>query len=166
MKKICAWCNKNLNDIKENDEKSISHGICPVCLKKHFQIDNVENMKKLLDKFNNPIMVVDSDGNILSANDVACEMLGKIPEEIEGYKGGVVMECENSVLPGGCGKTKKCEGCRIQNSVMKTLATGKPVNKEKVKLYKLNSFENEPVEMNISTQKINDVVLLRIDEIE
>ena len=170
MKKICAWCNKNLGEnYHDNNDEIISHGICSICsicLKEYFDVDKPENLKKILDKFESPVMVVDSNGNVLSANNIACEKIGKKYEEISSLRAGVVMDCENSILPGGCGGNEKCEGCLIRNTVMETLKTGISISKKMVKLYKLDTYGDEALEMNISTEKINDTVLIRIDEID
>lgn len=36
MKRICAWCQKDMGEIEPFEDKSITHGICPECKEQFF----------------------------------------------------------------------------------------------------------------------------------
>ena len=37
MIRECAWCNKNMGEIAPIEDKRITHGICPECLKSQLE---------------------------------------------------------------------------------------------------------------------------------
>jgi hypothetical protein len=74
------------------------------------------------------------------------------------------MECARARLPGGCGKTEHCKACAIRNTVMETHATGKAVEKREAYQLVITPRGETKMRLLISTEKINQVVLLRIDE--
>lgn len=36
MKRVCAWCGKDMGEIEPLDDDSITHGICDDCLLRNF----------------------------------------------------------------------------------------------------------------------------------
>ena len=102
--------------------------------------------------------------SVTSANKQAQSLLQKELPDIEGFKGGEVFECAYASLPGGCGNTVHCDGCTIRNTVMDTFQTemchlNKPA-------YLIRGIRDKIQEFQylISTEKVKDVVLLRIDK--
>ena len=77
-----------------------------------------------------------------------------------------MFECAYATLPGGCGNTIHCDGCTIRNTVMDTFQTGKSHLKKPA--YRIHGIpdKNQEIHYLISTVKVKDVVLLRIDKIE
>ena len=46
MKRICAWCRKDMGKSKD-DEEGETHGICPECKKKLYkELDSLDNPEK------------------------------------------------------------------------------------------------------------------------
>ena len=35
MRRVCAWCKKDMGEKPPLEDKSITHGICPECLRKY-----------------------------------------------------------------------------------------------------------------------------------
>jgi transcriptional regulator with PAS, ATPase and Fis domain len=122
-------------------------------------------MVDFLDSLDAPVVVVDPAGNVISANKNARELLQKELSEIEGYPGGIVFECAFAKLPEGCGKTLHCDGCTIRNTVMDTFRSGKSHLRTPAGLTRGATEENREIQFLISTEKVKDVVLLRIDKI-
>jgi len=117
-----------------------------------------------LDSLGVPILVVDSEGSIDCANKYARDILQKAPSEINGRKGGDVFECAYAKLPKGCGNTIHCDACTIRNTVMDTHVTGNPHIYTKAYLTQGTPDENQEIKFLISTQKVANIVLLRIDK--
>ncbi|RPH51479.1 MAG: PAS domain-containing protein [Desulfobacteraceae bacterium] len=167
MRRVCAWCQKELNpseSIAADQDVPITHGICKECYSKLIPC-KAKTLKSFLDQFTDPVFLVDSEGRVVTSNSAAISALGKKPEEIDGYLGGDVFDCKYAGLPGGCGNTIHCKSCTIRNTVSATLQSGKshvrvPAYPD---LYHI-TCENK-VRFLITTERVGNTVLLRIDEI-
>jgi len=125
LTQICSHCTAvlSLDDSQIIDPDEFSHGICRECMDT-FLADVRENFDDYLDSFEQPVMVVDSEGLVQTANDKACEMLQKDRTDFHGYKGGSVFGCVHADEPCGCGSTVHCLSYTTRNTVMKTFETG------------------------------------------
>lgn len=74
-----------------------------------------------------------------------------------------MFECVYSKLPEGCGKTIHCDGCTIRNTVMHTMQSSKSHLKIPARLLLGTTESVHEVQLLISTEKVKDVVLMRID---
>jgi hypothetical protein len=99
------------------------------------------------------------------ANEMALQFLDKDPDAVSGFKGGDVMECAYAKLPEGCGNTVHCAACTIRNNVMETFKTGKSLKRVPASLNRRSRGSVDKMEFLISTEKVDDIVLLRIDEV-
>ena len=36
MKRVCAWCGRELEQSERREELQVTHGVCPVCRRKFF----------------------------------------------------------------------------------------------------------------------------------
>jgi PAS domain-containing protein len=167
MKRECAWCRKELGRIHspEGYEHVITHGICEDC-RNNMEFQLGVDLGEYLDSLGQPIVVVDGEGTVVSGNASARTMLGKGSPEIEGHKGGDVFECAYARLPEGCGNTIHCSGCTIRRTVMETHKTGKSSLRVPATLNRNDPEDPDKITLLISTEKIADVVLLRIDAVD
>lgn len=165
MKKVCAWCNRDMEtgwECDPSDDEIVSHGICHDCA------DNVEfqlgvSIKKFLNSFHVPVIMVDSDGRAITANGEALELVKKELFAIKHALLGNIFECAYSRLPGGCGKSTHCSGCTIRNAVKNTFTTGRSnVNLPATVAYKRDG-SGDGVSLVISTEKVLNYVLLRVE---
>ena len=163
MKRICAWCQKELPSKGTRDDSVITHGMCDECLA--YYKTNGSSLRDFLNKLKVPVLAVDGNVTVLTASDQACSMLDKELPEVQGRLGGDAIECAYARLPGGCGKTVHCRSCTIRLTVTDTYATGR--SHEKVPAYadleKPDGVKN--LRFLISTEKMGDIVLLRIDDV-
>ncbi|HBF34724.1 TPA: hypothetical protein DDW35_09180 [Candidatus Sumerlaeota bacterium] len=161
----CSWCGKDLGkrDSAPGEDAVITHSICEECADKIFS-SGVE-LRKLLNRLDAPVLVVDRDVCVEMANDQALELLGKNLPEIKDYCGGDVFECVHSREPGGCGRTIHCSGCVIRSVVEDTMKTGRSHTCVPAVLKKRSPDDVEECDMLISTQKQLGMVLLRIDDL-
>jgi PAS domain-containing protein len=167
MKKLCAWCRKELREVDSHAglENVITHGICESCRDNLLFQLGVE-LELFLDSLLVPIVVVNRGGTIVTVNHGARRLLQKRLPEIEGYKGGEVFECAYARLPEGCGNTTHCSGCAIRRTVMQTYETGRSFLKVPATLNRNAPEDPEKMNLLISTERLADLVLLRIDKIE
>jgi hypothetical protein len=166
MRRVCAWCGKTLGTVFSDvhSDAFITHGICDECAF-HLHAQVGMPLRDFLDGLGVPVLLLDSDGNVKTANKAVRQFLKKDLLQIEGYKGGNVFECTHATLPGGCGKTVHCSGCTIRRTVMDTLNSGKSHEKAPASLNRETPDGSQALRLLISTEKVQDVVLLRIDEI-
>jgi len=165
MRRVCAWCNKELMAKEEYaSEGDISHGICSQCAIKVTSFEP-RTAKQLLNYVQEPVFVIDSDGIVKSANQVGLEMLGKDMAEIENELGGDAFECSYASVEGGCGNTVHCKTCAIRNIVMGTLSTGQGY-KNVPAFQSINTSDGTKIlRFYISTEKVEECILLRIDRV-
>lgn len=167
MKRICAWCQQELKSAR-NDLGAhgyITHGICENCYNVLLLQLGVD-VHRYLDSISAPIVLVDSQGTVKSANDKALALLNKKTKSVEGYKGGDIFECPYAKLPGGCGNTPHCAGCTIRKTVMATFETGEGFLREPVFLNQNTPEDPRKINMYISTEKVGNIVFMRIDEMD
>lgn len=165
MKIECAWCKKTIGfkevPGEERGEGPITHGLCKDC-ESHFVFQCGVSEQEYIDDIRFPVCIVDGDGVVLSANRELQTFLGKDVEQIRQFKGGDVFECEFARLPEGCGKTVHCSGCTIRKTVTNTFQTGQAA----VRVPATVSRTSSKLDMTISTEKVGNVVYLRIDKLK
>lgn len=166
MKWVCAWCESEIIDeIGNGHSKAITHGICTDCKRKMLnQLE--EEPASILDTFDFPILVVNSNVEVQTANTAARKHLSKEFPDIKGKLGGDVFECKNAGLPAGCGKTPKCKGCQLRNLIELTAKTGKSYTRKIATLDHQSGSTVQQLRYLVSTEKINDQILLRIDDVQ
>ena len=166
MRKICSVCKADLGTVASSihSEDVITHGICENCANT-IMSQLPSRMQDFLDSLSEPVLVMDDDVVARLANKKAMEVLNKDLPRIQGFRGGDIIECIHASEPGGCGRTIHCSGCVIRNTVMDTCRTGK--SHLEVPAYADIPVAGKPgkVRFLISTEKVKDMVLLRIDDV-
>jgi PAS domain-containing protein len=142
----------------------VSHGICEECVD-NFRFQQGVPLQQYLDSLPVPIFAVDNDVVVQAVNKRAREVFGKDRSAIEQKRGGNVFECAHARLPEGCGRTVHCSGCAIRRTVMKTYETGEPQSMVPATLHRQTAGRHEVVTMTITTVKVDDVVMLRVDHV-
>ncbi|MFZ4857878.1 MAG: hypothetical protein ACOYL3_15925 [Desulfuromonadaceae bacterium] len=148
----------------EYPEGLVSHGICDEC-KADLLGPKKMSLMDFLDSLDTPVMVVDGEGNVQTANKLAREIIQKDLPDIEGFKGGDVFECAFAKLPAGCGNTVHCRECTIRNTVMNTMQTGISQLRSPAYLLQGTPDDNHEIKFLISTEIFSNVVLLRVDTV-
>jgi hypothetical protein len=165
MRRICAWCKKQLSPREDRGtEQEITHGICSRCAL-NFTSSIPRKLKDLLDLISEPVVLIDAMGIVKAANESGLRLLGKDLAAIEEHPGGEVFECSYSSQPEGCGHTVHCTTCAIRNILMDTLAHGRGYTRVPA-FQKIRTPTGERImRYYISTEKIGDQILLRIDDV-
>jgi hypothetical protein len=168
MKVICAWCNEEIGVGPDQDgaaDYEVTHGICQSC-KDYYLSSRDLTLQQFLNRLEAPVLMVNEAGEVVLANSLALHLLGKSLDQVSGLRGGEVMECAHARLPGGCGTTIHCKACTIRINVMQTFATGKSLKRVPAYLNRENGSAIQKIEFLISTEKVEAMVLLRIDEVK
>ena len=150
--------------LNRHSENAITHGMCEECANKIFTEIGIKS-ESFLDDLAAPVLVVDKTGRVVSGNRLASVLLQKDLRDMKRFNMGDVFECGHANLPEGCGKTVHCDVCTIRNSVMDTFLSGESKLEVKAFLNGGNQDDYKKTDLLISTEKVNGVVLLRIDNI-
>lgn len=164
MSDICAWCRNPLAPDDRSPEDILTHCVCRDCRKDLFATREPVPLQEYLDRLAVPILVLQGDGGIVTANHAACDDLGIDPRSIDGRLGGDALECINARLPGGCGKTEHCRTCTIRNTVTDTYRTSQSHYRVPAYADRETPDGVRRTSFLISTEKLGDLVVLRIDE--
>jgi len=165
MRRICAWCKKELKPREDMAaEKEITQGICSHC-SLQFTSDITKATGQLLDLIHEPVLLIDSMGIIRSANESGLKLLGKDHDSVANHLGGDVFECAYAKQPEGCGKTEHCRTCAIRNVVMDTLMHDRSYHMIPAFQKILTPDGEKIMRFYISTEKVGEHILLRIDDV-
>lgn len=165
MRQVCLYCDAHLGAVGEasGDDGLISHGVCSYCFSK-FMAGSGQSLADFLDSLPGPVLVVDKDVRAVAANSQGLNHVSQDMSQIEGRLGGEVFECKYAKLPGGCGRTIHCKTCTIRKTVTKTHETGESCTRVPAYMDLGDIIDVTTIRFLISTEKVNDVVLLRIDD--
>ena len=161
MKTVCCYCNAVIRD-DGVDNAVVSHGICTSCSSR-ILADLGINISEYLPMFDAPVILVSKDVRVLKASAEAVRYLDKPMENIIHSLAGEALDCQYSRLPEGCGKTFHCPGCIIRRLVQKTFETGKGADQQATVLMKGTPDDPRPIPILVSTRKIGETVLVRIE---
>lgn len=103
---------------------------------------------------------------VVTANRKALELFGKELHEVEGHRGGQVFDCIYAFTEAGCGKDSNCEGCKIRDGIIDTFTTGTPHNGVSTALQIKKSAGTMIYELQVSTEKVGDLALVRIERFD
>lgn len=165
MKLKCAWCGISLPSNGEphgDDDGRVSHGICTECAEVLIGQSGVP-MRQFLQSLQVPLMVVTGEGRVVDVNDPGSTLVGQERSEILGLLSGDVFQCVNASLPGGCGKTVHCSGCTLRNTIEETYRTGESLMRVPATLDVRRGAGHEEADFFVSTAKVGDRVVLRVD---
>ena len=166
MKRVCAWCNKPYGDAGPVDDGLITHGICQEC-SAVFEGIKAGSLRNYLNTFGEPILCVDADCRVLTANDTACDLLGHSRSSIGDLLFGQVVLCPWALRDDGCGSHEHCLACSVRRTVGATFAsqTGSlrtPAYVERT----LGDGRVQRIHLVVTSEYRGDVVLIRIDEMD
>ena len=162
----CSWCNNEIAPPPAGGQfdRRIAAVLCDRC-RENFAFQLGVPLQTLIDSLPAPIFVVDDDVKVKAVNREGQTLLGKGTAELLGRLGGVVFDCAYAQLPEGCGRTIHCSGCAIRRSVYHTWNTGERLLDvpATLRFAKSGAAVPEELALRISTERMGDVVLLRVE---
>ena len=159
---VCCYCKKPVKTLpSESDE--VSHGVCDRCLPLMAR-ELGQPMQEFLDELSAPVLVVQDNARVISANAAARKRLSKEQLEICGELAGDVIGCRHAREPGGCGRTRHCRSCAIRQCVTHTLKTGEACRKKAYADIGIVTGDRR-VRFLIETEKVNSFVRLTMYDI-
>ena len=165
MSAICIYCSASIK-YPEKVNHFITSDICSECLDS-ILTHQYDLLISFLDNIEAPILLMQPDpGQVRTANKKACELFEKDLSQIERHRSGQVFDCIHSFTEAGCERDVNCEYCKIRNSVVETFTSGKSFNGVSTVLDTKKNNIIKPYNLQIATEKVGDLALLRIDKYE
>lgn len=161
----CIYCSSAIQDLGQVNN-FITRGICPECIENIFTRHD-DSIVSFLDNIEAPVLLMQPDPRqVRTANKQACELFEKDLSQIEGRRGGQVFDCIHAFTELGCGKDVNCDDCRIKNSVVETFTNSKSFEGVSIILDIKKNNSIKPYNLQVSTEKVRDLALMRIDKYE
>jgi transcriptional regulator of aromatic amino acid metabolism len=146
--------------VNTSEESNITEGICTACSGKL-------SGNELLDAIDTPVLLMQGNPRqVISANTKALRLFNKELQDIEGHRGGEVFNCVHSFTEAGCGKDVNCENCKIKNTIVDTFTMNQPHSGVSAPLQIRKPGGTTTCLLQVSTQKIGDLALVRVDRFE
>ncbi len=166
MKQICTLCKANEVDKPEQSSvRNITGGVCSSCNLRFNTSSSAATLKALADAIDAPVLVMQPDPRqVYTANRKALELFKKELDRVEKQRGGQVFDCVHAFTEAGCGKDVNCQPCKIKNAIVDTLSTGRPYKGVSALLDIRKNTGTSAYTVQISTEKIGDMALIRIDQ--
>jgi hypothetical protein len=152
----CRVCGKEIAPDDPPGRGNITHGICGACA--------ASGNPGLLEAIGAPVLLMQGNPRqVVTANRKALALFGKELHEVENHRGGQVFDCLHSFSEAGCGKDANCENCKIKNAIVDTFATATPHHGVATELPIRKAGGTKPCAVQVTTEKIGDLALVRID---
>jgi hypothetical protein len=142
----------------------ITHGICEECAF-YFKAQEI-SILDFINTFPEPIIAFDWDVCAETANEAYLRLSGQPLSQIEHKMGGQLIECEASMMAGGCGRNICCTGCVARRSITRTYQTGESLTGVE-SIHRVRHIDGTVSDMRIqlSTEKVGNCVLVRMDKV-
>ncbi len=165
MKLLCAWCGDTIDRPKYRQtlEPTTSHGMCSACSEALAAQDGGTSLQEHLDTIPISVLLIDNSNAVVAMNAKACDTLGKKLDKATPQLFGKVFDCIHSRTPEGCGRAIHCAGCTIRRSVTTTFNTGVPQVSVPATLSVTDLDNIAEAVLAVTTVKIGELVVLRID---
>jgi transcriptional regulator of aromatic amino acid metabolism len=125
---------------------------------------HIKNPHAFLDALESPCLLIQTDKKqVVTANKKACELFGKNLAQIEGRSGGQVIDCVHAFNVESSCKNINCVNCKLGNAVIKTFTTAQSQEGVQTLLDIKKNSEIKLYFMQLSTEKIGDLVLVIVD---
>ena len=166
IRRICSYCKSELGIVEDAlSDVRVSHGVCLECLRAKYS-QFLSSFDEFFESISHPVMVVDEGSRLIYANEPARAFAGKELEEIRDIAGGEFIDCIYASSPEGCGQTIHCQSCVIRKEVAKTAITGHAAKRVPALVDVSRYTGDERVRFLISTEKVEDIVVVQIEEID
>jgi hypothetical protein len=145
----------------KKDSGLVTHSICSECA------DNLDfqlgvSLKRYLDSLKIPVIALDGNGQFIGINSAAIAASGKAADRQLIEWPEKIYECAHARLPQGCRTAIHCSGCAIRFAVTDTYNSGSSTKELPAHLNHCSTDLEEKVELLISTDRIDNIVFLRM----
>lgn len=126
-----------------------------------------QEMSNFLETIDAPVLLMQANPRqVVTANRQALQLFNKELHQVEAHRGGQVFDCIHAFTADGCGKDVNCEGCKIRDVIIDTFAAAKPHYGGAATLQIKKPSGTTSYELQISTESIGDLALVKIERFE
>ncbi len=123
--------------------------------RKNAELDLISNENQLQIIFDNSpaiMMLLNEETQIIKVNRTGLIFTGRKPDEVIRKLPGDIFSCVTALQTDlGCGYGEACKICKIRRTVLKTISTGKSLNKVEAELSTINNGVTKKLTVLIST---------------
>jgi hypothetical protein len=160
MSAACRYCGSSQIAGQDN---FITGGVCASCAED--VLSTRENTQRFINSLASPIIIMQGDPHLaVTANGKASQLLGKDLSQILGQRSGQVFDCIHSFSDLGCGRDLNCGDCNLVSAVAEALSQKKSSTKVFSLLDVLRQGRSSAYNLEVSTEPIGDLALMRIDQ--
>ena len=164
MTASCTLCGKPVVPNTKAAHRSISFDVCDSCVSR---VSGASGYAALLDAIDAPVLLMQGNPRqVVTANRKALELFGKKPEQVEAHRGGEVFDCVHSFTEAGCGKDANCEHCKIRIAIVDTFTSANSHQGVSTELSIKKADGTRTYALQVSTEKLGDLALVRIERYE
>ncbi len=165
MKVICSYCRVPIGEKEPLDDTTTTHSICKECFE-YFSRQWVGfHLSDYLDTFEEPMAFFNPNTRVVAYNNGYAQAFLTGDEKTIGVLCGEFLNCSNSKLAEGCGRTEFCPACGFRNAILKTLRTGLPQEKVPATLKTIEMGKSVEKHFEISTERHGPVVRMKFEKL-
>jgi len=158
---VCKLCGKDVPQVCQATTGDITGEICPPCCQ---QLSAGADNSAWLEAITAPVLLMQGKPRqVITANRRALALFGKELPEVAGHRGGQVFDCQHSFTEAGCGLDVNCADCKIKGAIVATFTTDTGHRAVSTTLPIHKNGGTKPYRVQVSTQKIGDLALVRIE---
>lgn len=164
MTQVCKICGKKATDGCQAAIPAITGELCQPCRRR---LSAGADHGAWLEALAAPVLLLQGQPRqVVAANQRALALFGKELFEVAGHRGGQVFDCLHSFSAAGCGLDSHCEECKIKGAIVDTFATDTPHHAVAATLPLKKGDGIRNYLLQVSTQKIGDLALVRVERYE
>lgn len=164
MTAICRVCGNEIAPDGNATHRNVTNGICDRCA---VSASGTSDNSVLLESIDAPVLLMQGNPRqVVTANRKALELFEKELHEVESHRGGQIFDCVHSFTEAGCGKDINCENCKIKNAIVDTFTTANSHNGVSTELSIKKANGTKTYVLQVSTEKVGDLALVRVDRYE
>jgi PAS domain-containing protein len=110
-----------------------------------------------------PLLVTKVDGRVVAANTAFAALTGRTAGALDGWLAGDAMGCERARLPGGCGRTVRCQECTLRRMIAEVGRTR--IARWRVPMYLMTAHGRREICVTMRPEG-DDLVVLALEDVE
>jgi DNA-directed RNA polymerase subunit RPC12/RpoP len=159
MRVVCSYCGRELEAKEPLELVSVSHSVCSECSERLSRRRTEWETGEKLDAFDIPVIAVDSNCLLLSANQAAAKWMRRNRNDLFGMNLGALLFCSRGESTGP-GADDACRKCGMRRLFDSTDETSEPFVRVPVAVPR----DEGPLELVISGHRIEGGMVLMIEE--
>jgi PAS domain-containing protein len=164
MSLICSICRNTMGASTGGALEGNQFCLCDDCRREFESRNSTHNFSGVLERYSEPVLVVDATGRLLACNRLAEGAVGRPIASLLGLQPGEVLECKHASEAAGCGKTEHCGACALRLALNYTVKNGRGCEHMPATLECTHKGKPAVRRFTLSTQKVGDMVRVLLED--